>query len=241
MEISRTAFRRKRRGIRFGVGIILMLIVSSPGCKDFFNETTGLPKKPKVGPALPAPVPQKGLSEPEPVDAERTLPAMTDEMITEAVEEKIHRDPVVNYDDIDVTVAKGIVTLDGEAESLLARERSARLAETVRGVRSVVNTVEVAPIEAVNDFKLYQDIGTSLAISASPDLAEKLTVTVQDGRVTLAVEVASWQERRTAPSRAKAVRGVKGIDDDIVVAVLRLRLRLSDVPVGGWKWISRPS
>lgn len=63
----------------------------------------------------------------------------------------------MSYNDIDVKVNRGIVTLSGHAESLLARERATRLTETVRGVRSVVNTVVVEPAVPVPDSEVSTD------------------------------------------------------------------------------------
>src|SRR5690606_21876255 len=63
----------------------------------------------------------------------RSQPAVTDRTIAWAVERQIRADGVVPLDPIDVSVNDGIVTFEGTVNNLLAKERAAQLAETVRG------------------------------------------------------------------------------------------------------------
>jgi osmotically-inducible protein OsmY len=194
-----------------------------PSCDQYIENPVPTPVAPTTTPVpTKAPVLSKKESPPKSNKAEKQAP-MTDQMITQAVEEKLHRDPVVSYDHVDLSVVKGVVTFSGTSDNLLAKERANRLVETVRGVRSVVNNIEVMPSERIYDAKIYQDTKTAFALSASPDLIEMVDVAVKDGRAVLDGKVDSWQEQRVAVSRAKSVRGVKAVDDKVVVEVKETR------------------
>ncbi len=201
-------------------GACVMLL---PGCDRYLENPMPTPAAPTTTPVpskVPIPAEDKRTTETKKV--EKQAP-MTDQMITKAVEEKLHRDPVVSYDNVDLSVVKGVVTLEGSSENLLTKKRATRLAETVRGVRSVVNTIEVAPNDTIYDAKVYQDIKSAFALSASPDLIEKVDVAVNDGLVVLDGKVDSWQEQRVAVKRAKAVKGVKAVDDNVIVEIKQTR------------------
>ena len=63
--------------------------------------------------------------------------------ITLAVDRQLQNDDGVPAHLIDVQTNDGVVTLRGPVESLLARERAAEVAATVKGVRSIINLIEV--------------------------------------------------------------------------------------------------
>ena len=76
---------------------------------------------------------------------------------------------------IDVTVDKGIVTLSGRVQNLLARQIAAGLAQRVRGVQSVINQMEInAPRR--DDSPIRKDIETALRADAA---TARLNVKVQ--------------------------------------------------------------
>lgn len=223
MQIGSSSYLGRNTGVLLTgimVGTVLLLF---PSCDRYIENPVPTPVAPKT-----APVPTKALvlskneNAPESRKAEKQA-LMTDQMITQAVEEKLHRDPVVSYDLVDLRVLKGVVTFSGRSENLLAKERATRLAETVRGVRSVVNNIGVVPNVRIHDARIYQDIKTAFALSASPDLIEEVKVAVKGGRVVLDGKVDSWQEQRVAEGRAKSVRGVKAVDNKLVVDVKETR------------------
>lgn len=223
MQVGASPYWARKSAILLSGVFIGACILLIPSCDRHIDNPVPVPATPTPTPVpTNSPIVSKNEVAPKKEKAEPPTP-MTDQMITRAVEEKLHRDPVVSYDHVDLSVAKGIVTLAGTLENLLAKERTTRLAETVRGVRSVVNNIEIAPKEMIYDAKIYQEIKTAFAISDSPDLLEKVNVTVQGGRVVLGGNVDSWQEQRVAVNRAKSVRGVKTVDDELIVEIKETR------------------
>ncbi len=117
---------------------------------------------------------------------------------------------------IDVAVAEGVVTLTGSVGSLLAKERAARLAQAVRGVRAVVNRVEVTGGTRTNR-AVRDDVDDALVLDPATDAFE-IRVTVDGNQmVTLHGAVDSYAERSLAETVAKGVRGVRGVTNRITV------------------------
>lgn len=141
-------------------------------------------------------------------------PVIGDERVLHAVEAEILVDPAVPADWINVDVRGGIVTLWGTVDHLLAKERAAELARTVRGVRAVLNDLEVVPAEPTSDERVRRKVVNALAMDSATE-AYEIEVRVQDGAVTLTGSVESWQERELAATVAKRVKGVRGVANEV--------------------------
>jgi osmotically-inducible protein OsmY len=141
---------------------------------------------------------------------------ISDSAITAAIEDEFFFDQAVPFNDIDLRTNEGIVTLTGEVDNVLAKERATRLAETVKGVRSVINRITVRPPEKRSDEEIQKDIKTALLRDPATESLE-VNVHVQDGEVTLGGTAGSWQERELAAIVAKGVRGVTGLNNYIKV------------------------
>jgi len=68
---------------------------------------------------------------------------MTDDTITDQVRLKLTSDPDVKGGALEVNVKEGVVTLSGNVELPKQREKAEKLARKVKGVKSVVNHIEV--------------------------------------------------------------------------------------------------
>ena len=144
-----------------------------------------------------------------------------DEAIARAVTQRLLDAASVDDARIDVSADQGVVSLVGTVDNVLAKERVQRLAETVKGVRAVVNRLEVDPVY-VPDEKLVLDVEEALALDPATERYE-VDTHVTDQRVTLTGTVQSWAEKRLAGRVAKGVEGVKGLDNRIGVNLARER------------------
>jgi osmotically-inducible protein OsmY len=141
---------------------------------------------------------------------------LTSRSISDAVEDTYRLDPAVPFDRIDVTTEDGIVTLIGTVSNILAKDRAAQLAESVRGVRAVVNQIVVEPLAHRSDAAIRADIRIALAEDPATESYE-VDVAVDGGVATLTGTVDSWQEQQLAIQVAKGVRGVTEVLDGIDV------------------------
>ncbi len=140
---------------------------------------------------------------------------LTDQDISIAVESELLLSGAVQSHLIDVETEKGVVTLTGSVNSLQAKYRAARIAESIKGVRSVVNMIDVKPSD-VTDRELRQDIKDALLWDPATE-SFAITIEVTNGDVVLEGTVNSWQEKELAARVARGVRGVRSIENNTLV------------------------
>lgn len=144
-------------------------------------------------------------------------PAMTDPSITARVEHQLRLDPGVPRPAIKVRTYNGIVTLSGAVSHMLAKERAARVAESVRGVRAVINRIEVAPVVDISADALAASVTEALLYDAATNGFGIVVQANDRGRVTLQGTLDSAAQRDLAEAVAQGVRGVTSINNLIIV------------------------
>lgn len=133
-----------------------------------------------------------------------------------AIEDRLAGDEFVQENLIDVVSEEGIVTLLGEVDNILAKERAAALAGTIKGVRSVMNQLLVNPPNSLEDQDIEDHVKTALLENPATELYD-MNVRVTDGRVTLTGTVQSWQEKQLALQVAKGVEGITDVQDKLTI------------------------
>jgi osmotically-inducible protein OsmY len=152
---------------------------------------------------------------------------LSDWAITTAVENEIAHDPAVSLNAITVRTDQGVVRLTGKVSNLLIKERAATLAETVKGVRSVINRLQIEPILDRSDAGIRRDVQTALFRDPATK-SWKIQASVNDSVVTLTGTVHSWAHQQLAAKVAKGVSGVTGINNRIQI---RYRSQRSDYQI----------
>lgn len=138
---------------------------------------------------------------------------LADSEITHAVDLDLMFSDLVAAHMIDVETHEGIVTLSGTVDNMVVRDYAVEIAESVKGVRAVVNRIEVKPILRT-DQEIRDDVLQALANDPASDSYE-IDVTVDKGTVTLSGSVDSWAEKRLTEKVVKGVKGVKEIANRI--------------------------
>lgn len=152
-----------------------------------------------------------------PVWALAAAPPLADTDINKAVETVLFVDNYVPASQIDVATAEGIVTLSGTVDNLLAKERAIQLAESIKGVRAVIDQVIVTP--AVRpDAEIKSDVEQALLDDPAVGRYD-VHITVTNGVVTLTGKVGSYAEQQLAPEVVKAVRGVVAVNNLITFSM----------------------
>lgn len=144
-------------------------------------------------------------------------PRLTEQAIADAVDDELRHDLAVDANTILVRVSDGVVTLSGHTDNILAKERATRLAESVKGVRSVVNRISVRPPVTREGEEIRADVLDALASNRATESFEIRVTTSGAGQVTLAGKVDSWQECQLAETMAKGVTGVLAVNNEIEV------------------------
>ena len=151
---------------------------------------------------------------------------LTDNQVKTAVENELMLNSSTPSDLIDVETKDGIVTLSGTVNNLLAKDRALKIAGTVKGVRAVINEIDVdAPF--VSDSLLEQEVIRALVDDPAAD-SYQLTVSAESGIITLHGTVDSWQEKRLSGFVAMGVEGVKKVNNDIHI---NLKSTRSDIEI----------
>ncbi len=157
----------------------------------------------------------------------------SDSEIKMNVEQELRWDPDIDSTDVAVAVKNGVVTLSGYVRSYAQKLRAEQDAKRVTGVAAVANDIEVR-LPYINqrpDPDIARDAVAALQ-RALPYSSEHITVTVQDGWITLEGDL-EWNYQRDRAQRAvQHVRGVKGVIDLITLkpraTPFEIRQRIED-------------
>ncbi|MDF3058712.1 MAG: osmY [Rariglobus sp.] len=123
-----------------------------------------------------------------------------------------------------VAVKDGVVTLTGTADNIAQKELTAVYAREIEGVKSVKNDIVVkdppAPgstmSEKIDDASITSQVKYELLRHKSTS-ALKTKVTTTDGVVVITGEAASDAEKSLVTKLAQEVRGVKSVENNMMV------------------------
>jgi osmotically-inducible protein OsmY len=132
-----------------------------------------------------------------------------DETITQTISSLLRRDRIGTGERIDVFATQGIVTMTGRADNPLMRRRAAQLALTVRGVRSVINIIDIFPLGRM-DAAIKKDILMAVRNTSSPG-QDDLEIDVRNGYVFMSGKVNSQDAKVFCIKLAFGINGVKKI------------------------------
>lgn len=145
----------------------------------------------------------------------QAAPSLSDYDVSRAIEVELALDEAVDANRIDITTQDGIVTLSGNVDNILAKERAAHIARCVVGVRSVINRIDILPTLR-EDSELSSAVERALLLDPAADSYE-IKAYAKEGTVTLTGTVQSWQEKQLCADVAKGVRGVAAVENGILI------------------------
>jgi osmotically-inducible protein OsmY len=154
-------------------------------------------------------------------DIEVRLPSSaerTDADVAGAATRALEWDAFVPIERLDVTVARGWVTVKGEVEWEYERRSAERAVRRLSGVRGVTNLVTVKPRVQPSAQDLRQQIEDALVRNAETD-AEQVNVDVESDKIILRGSVRSWVEKQEAERVAWSAPGVTSVDNRIAVTL----------------------
>ncbi|HVB74879.1 MAG TPA: BON domain-containing protein [Ktedonobacteraceae bacterium] len=154
-------------------------------------------------------------------DIEVRLPGFaerTDTDLAAAVLNVLKWDAAIPTDNVDVTVSRGWVTLQGEVEYGFQKRDAERTVHRLSGVKGVSNQIVIKPHVWPTDLK--QRIERSLIRNAQTD-ARQITVEVQGSKVILYGTVRSYAEKQEAEDSVLSAPGVSEVDNRLAIAPTR--------------------
>jgi osmotically-inducible protein OsmY len=142
------------------------------------------------------------------------LSVRTDTEIAEAILHALKWNTLIPEDAVEVTVEKGVVTLDGQVDWDYQRKAAVNTIENLLGVRFIINRIAVKPHLVSENIK--QKIQQAFQRSASIE-ANKISVDVVGHTVVLKGHVRSFAEIEEAKSAAWSAPGVTNVEDKLQV------------------------
>lgn len=141
---------------------------------------------------------------------------MNDKQLRQDVVDELEFEPSIDAADIGVLVEDGVVTLNGHVPLYAHKLAAERAAWRVRGVRAVVQDIEV---RHAGDRGSNEEIARRALDILRWDgtVPEQVHVTMNDGWLTLSGQV-DWQyQRDNAEKDLRGLSGVVGITNDITL------------------------
>lgn len=132
--------------------------------------------------------------------------------------DKFNVTPNLNHRNITISVDNGLVTMAGVVKSFFEKQVAERSVKSVFGVKGIANDLEINLVETLR----FSD--ADLAKAALEALhwdvevpADKILVTVDNGRVKLTGEVEWWYQRRAAEKVVRRLKGVRSLTNEIII------------------------
>jgi osmotically-inducible protein OsmY len=137
----------------------------------------------------------------------------TDAQLQKDVMDEILWEPAVTASEIGVSVAKGVVTLNGTVPTFAEKWAAERAAQRVQGVNAIADEVQIKPLG------LHAKTDAEIAATAAASLKSHvwvptdIQVTVANGWVTL-LGVVTWEfQQRAATDSVRFLAGVRGVSN----------------------------
>ena len=125
------------------------------------------------------------------------------------------------FDNLSYRVDGDRVTLLGQVTQPTLKRDAESAVKDIEGVRSVENQIEVLPLSSSDDRirrAVYRAIyGNSALERYALQAVPSIHIIVRNGQVTLEGAVANEGDRNAANTRARAVRGVFGVNNNLRV------------------------
>ncbi|MFP4060994.1 MAG: BON domain-containing protein [Bacteroidales bacterium] len=122
----------------------------------------------------------------------------------------------IDSTNVEISVASGVVNLDGTVNTPWERELIEEKVLSSRGVYQVNNNLNVNVSGSMNDEIIAEEV--KLAIDRNPYVnAEDIIVIVNEGMVTLTGNVQSYLAANAAHDSAMFTTGVRGVIDNVTI------------------------
>lgn len=155
-----------------------------------------------------------------------------DAQLQSDVEQELRWEPSVHAEQIGVSVKSGVVELDGNVDSYYEKWAAERAAMRVSNVKAVASEIKVElPSSATrSDEDIARTVMNHLEWNYS--VPDTVKVQVTDGLVTLQ-GTTEWRYQKDEAERSvRALKGVKGVFNDIVVtpklSAIDVKLKIED-------------
>jgi hyperosmotically inducible periplasmic protein len=135
------------------------------------------------------------------------------------IQARLQKDPDLKNNHIDVTVDNGIATLKGTVDTDNEKAQAARLS-MIKGIVGVQNQLDVGSVgvkQTFSDSAITAKIKAKMGEHRMASFTD-VSVTTNNGVVTLTGSVPSEQARAEALQAARSADGVTRVENDLTIA-----------------------
>lgn len=166
----------------------------------------------------------------QPPVQKRIAQRFDDATLTATIKSKLLWNSATQALDTEVDTQNGVVTLKGQAQTADAKQMAGDLAQNTEGVTQVNNLISLGAADtqttqaeaqaktteaSISDAWITSKVKASLLYSRDVD-GINIKVDTKSGMVTLGGVVASTEEKAQAVEIARNIRGVRGVDADLL-------------------------
>lgn len=141
---------------------------------------------------------------------------MNDKTLSKLIKDAVLKDERISGQPITVSIQKGIVTLSGSVQTYRRKLIAQEIASSFEGCHGVINELVVEPSGPTSDEETTNNVRA--ALDAQADITKgTIAVSASVGVVSLHGNVGSHWERIVAEDVARSARGVKDVQNFLVV------------------------
>lgn len=143
---------------------------------------------------------------------------MGDRELKQVILEELDFEPSLYSTDLGITVDGGVATITGHVPCLADKIMVIEIVESVRGVRTIADQIEVRPVGShiIADDEIAKRVIDILKWSTTiPD--DRIRTTVSQGWVTLRGNVDWRYQARSAERAVRGLIGVRGVNNQLKV------------------------
>jgi len=149
----------------------------------------------------------------------------SDSELKEKLSDKLRYDRVgygIVFNNLTLDVQNGVATIGGQVRDYPSRDSAIAIAQTMPGVKDVVDNIEVLPTSIMDDdlrIRVARAIyGNNVLSRYATDPQKPIRIVVDNGHVSLYGVVDSALDKQVAVTQAKTVPNVFSVEDHLMVA-----------------------
>lgn len=140
-----------------------------------------------------------------------------DKEVSDNVKKAISLDKSIDSELVRIDVEDGVVTLYGSVDSYWKKHHSVELVSEVKDVAMVINKLTVTPAHKVEDAEIAENVRLALERMGAGLNTEYVTITVENGIVTLTGKVPQWNAYNAAEYAVRHTRGVRDFKNELLI------------------------
>jgi osmotically-inducible protein OsmY len=140
-----------------------------------------------------------------------------DQTVSNDVKKAISLDKSIDSEMVRIDVEDGVVTLSGSVDSYWKKHHCEEIISEVNDVAMVINKLTITPAHKAEDAEIAENVRLALERMGAGLNTEYVTITVENGIVTLTGKVPHWNAYNAAEYATRHTRGVRDFKNEILI------------------------